>query len=292
MMAMINGGWALFATLIIGLLAGGIGSIVGVGGGFIAIPAMSLFLSLPPQVIIGASLTMVFFNALSGSVAFYRQKRIDFPSGWKFALATFPGAVLGSRAADCFTSRSFDVTFGFFLILVALLMWLRKGSDRSTAATVPAEIDPVDLLADDLLTAKFPWGVVRRKITDVCGVQYSYAFNLPLGILFSFLVGFISSILGIGGGIIHVPFLIMVLGFPPHVATATSLFVLTWTSLVGAVTHFWLGHVDVRLAAFLSIGGIIGAQGGARISMHLSGAGIVKVFAVVLVLAGCRMILG
>jgi len=289
-------GAELFAALLIGLLAGGIGSVVGVGGGFIAVPAMTFFLRLPPQAIIGASLAMVFFNALSGSIAFFRQRRIDLSSGWKFALATFPGSLLGSRVADYFTSKSFNMVFGFLLLLIAVLMWLQKGKEQNEPEAAGAEAIGAETGVTVQQPANRPetvrWGAVRREITDVCGVKYSYEFNLLWGILFSFLVGFISSVLGIGGGIIHVPFLIMVLGFPPHVAAATSLFVLTWTSLTGMAAHFWLGHVDIKLASFLAAGGIVGAQLGACISRHLSGRGIIKIFAGLLVVAGCRMILG
>lgn len=106
-------------------------------------------------------------------------------------------------------------------------------------------------------------------------------------------VGYLSSLLGIGGGIIHVPVLSQWLGYPIHIATATSQFVLALMALTGTMTHILTGsfHEGWRRALCLSAGIAIGAQFGALLSNRVPAAGIIRAFAVGLMLAGARILL-
>lgn len=272
----------LFWLFLTGFTSGIIGAMVGVGGGFIAVPIMTLMLGLSPQLTVGTSLTMSFFNAATSSILLWRQRRIDLATGWKFALATFPGAIIGSKAASFISDRSFDISFGCLLLVISILMWLRKEPGDKTKKKL-------DIGRESRWKS---WGMVDRVIVDSNGVEYRYRFNLYLGIFFSFFIGFLSSIMGIGGGIIHVPLLVLVLNFPPHLAAATSLFILTWSALVGATTHFYLGHTFLPYAAALALGGLLGAQIGVRTASVMRGDVIVRVFAVVNLLVGLRLIWG
>jgi uncharacterized membrane protein YfcA len=133
-----------------------------------------------------------------------------------------------------------------------------------------------------------------RTIVDREGKQYRYHVNVRLGALFSVVVGFVSSFLGIGGGVVHVPLLVTVLGFPTHVATATSHFVLAWMALVATLTHVAAGTfhhgVGLRRAAALSVGVVFGAQLGAQLSQRLSGTMIQRLLAVALLALGLRLV--
>ncbi|NLC06494.1 MAG: sulfite exporter TauE/SafE family protein [Syntrophomonadaceae bacterium] len=267
-----------------GIAAGALGALIGVGGGFIAVPLMILGLGMSPLAVVGTSITMVFFNALSGSLAYWRQQRIDLASGWRFALATFPGAIIGSRLTEFFTGRSFSIAFGILLIILAVTMF---GNERFTKHRLN---DSAKHAINSCQNRPLLFGWVERAFRDIEGNEYCYRFNEYLGIVLSFGIGFISSAVGIGGGIIHVPLLVLVLKFPPHVATATSLFILTWSALVGSLTHLTLGHFQWSLAIFLSGGGILGAQLGAAFSRRISGDSLVKAFALILVIVGIKMI--
>ncbi len=118
---------------------------------------------------------------------------------------------------------------------------------------------------------------------------------MRLGALLSVGVGLLSSFLGIGGGIVHVPLLVTVLGFPTHVATATSHFVLAFMALVATLTHVAAGTfshgVGLRRAAALSVGVVVGAQVGAQLSRRLSGRLIRRLLSAGLVLLGVRLVL-
>lgn len=118
--------------------------------------------------------------------------------------------------------------------------------------------------------------------------------TLRRGALYSLGVGFLSSFLGIGGGVIHVPLLVRALGFPTHIATATSHFVLAIMAGTGTVTHIALGSFGhghgVRRAAALSIGVVAGAQLGARASLRLRGAVIQWLLAAALLALAARLL--
>ena len=116
--------------------------------------------------------------------------------------------------------------------------------------------------------------------------------RMALGALLSTAVGVLSSLLGIGGGIIHVPMLTHLLAFPVHVATATSRFVLALTALAGTLTHVFTGAFQHghRRAAALAVGVLIGAPIGARLSSRLQGNAIIRALAVALALVGLRIL--
>ncbi len=215
----------------------------------------------------------MFFNAGSGSAAYARQRRIDYRSGLVFAACTLPGSVLGVFLADKVSRPGFDVMMG--ASLSALAWWLLRGHEEHGEG--------------------HPGLGSARVITALDGKAYRYRANVRLGALLSVGVGLVSSFLGIGGGVVHVPLLVTVLGFPTHVATATSHFVLAFMALAATLTHIVAGTfhhgAGLRRAAALSVGVVIGAQLGASLSQRLSGRFIHRLLAAALLLLGVRLVL-
>jgi len=259
----------------LGVAVGGFGTIIGVGGGFILVPV--LLLAYPddePAIITSISLAVVFFNALSGSLGYTRLRRIDYRTGLIFALATIPGAIVGAAATNWLPRQAFDLTFGLLLIAVSIYIAFRPGptSGRRLASLRPN---------------------AQRSLTDSAGVTYGYSFNRELGITISFLVGFIASFLGVGGGIIHVPAMVSLLNFPAHVATATSLFILVFTAFTGSAVHIVDGSLAEGWArmAPLAVGVVAGAQIGARLSGRLPAGVIVRLLAGALFAVAIRLII-
>jgi uncharacterized membrane protein YfcA len=269
--------FTLLAAVLLGLLGFGVGvfgTLVGAGGGFILTPVLLLvYPQSTPALLTAISLIVVFFNAGSGSAAYARQRRIDYRSGIVFALCTLPGAVLGVLVADKIRRPGFDVIMG--VALTGLAWWLLRGLRQPLGG--------------------HPDRGAERTIVDSEGKQYRYHVDVRVGALFSVVVGFVSSFLGIGGGVVHVPLLVTVLGFPTHVATATSHFVLAWMALVATLTHVVVGTfhhaVGLRRAAALSVGVVFGAQLGAMLSQRLSGNVIQRLLAVGLLALGLRLVL-
>lgn len=262
--------------LLTGFTAGIIGTIIGAGGGFLVVPYLLLVQKYSPQLAVGTSLTMVFFNALSGTYAYAKLKRIDYSTAWKFALATIPGSIVGAFTAHFWEGQTFRLIFGLFIALVALQILYRSFTKRETAAAQDGNSK----------------SQTTKTITDSFGNTYTINYNLWLGIISSFGVGFLASILGIGGGLIHVPLLIYALGFPAHIATATSHLILTISSLIGSASHYYLGNVQIKTALFLSLGAIVGAQLGAKLSYRLKEDLIIRLLALALIFLAFRLLFG
>jgi uncharacterized protein len=212
-------------------------------------------------------------NATSGTIAYGRQRRIDLRSGLVFGIATLPGSVAGALLARSISRGPFDVAFAVVLLALAVIV-IRYRPDQGPPAPEGRA-----------------WGSVVRELVDAEGAVHRYQVKLPLGIAISFVVGLVSSVLGVGGGFIHVPALIAVLGFPVHVATATSHFVLAIMATVATVTHIAAGDLtDVwPRALYIAIGAVAGAQLGARLSTIVRGAVIVRLLAAALVIVALRL---
>ena len=266
---------------IVGVGVGTYGTLVGAGGGFIIVPIFLLFISgIKPSEAAGTSLAVVFFNALSGTASYVRQGRVDFWTGTRFALATVPGAIVGAYLSNLFSNRPFYIVFGLFLIAIAIFLNVRPDPRK-------AEVEP--LKPGEV--RNLPRGWVARTVTDRSGETYAYAFNMWGGIALSFVVGFLSSILGIGGGIIHVPALVFLFGFPAHISTATSHYILVISALVGSISHLVQGDIRWIPMIGLSIGVIPGAQIGAQLSRRLHGKWIIRGLAFALAVVGVRLLL-
>lgn len=269
-----------FIVLILGgFIIGTLGTLIGAGGGFILVPVLLLaFPQLPPDVVTGISIAIVACNAVSGSVAYARSGRIDFKAGLLFALFTIPGSILGVRVTKYISPQVFTIVFGIILIAVGIFLFLNKKNG--------AEKPPSDRRSRN-------WK--HHELTDSTGEKYSYSYNQTIGIVISIFVGFISPILGIGGGIVHVPAMVQWLQFPVHIATATSHFILAIMSIISVITHYLQGSYNdpavVKMIIYLAIGVIAGAQLGAFLSHKIKGTTIIKALAVCLTIVGIRLLL-
>lgn len=265
----------LLGLVVLGLLVGAFGTLIGAGGGFLLVPALLLLYPHDsPALVTGISLAVVFFNAGSGSVAYARMGRVDFKSGMMFSAATIPGAVLGAMATAHLPRRTFDLLFGLLLTAgSAYLIWrpIRTGEEDPRA---------------------HPSGHFHRHLVERDGTVHDYTYNPVLGIGISVVVGFISSLLGIGGGIVHVPVLSHLLDFPVHIATATSHFTLSIMALAGSLVHVASGALapGVGRIAALAAGVIVGAQVGAALSNRVHGVWIMRGLAIALGFVGLRIL--
>jgi len=244
--------------LALGVALGAFGTLIGVGGGFLLVPLLAfLYPHEPASVLTAISLATIAANALSGSISYLRMGRTDVRAGIVFAIAGLPGSVVGAMATRWIDRRVFDPLLGAVLLLAAVLVGWR--SRRHTGDDAHAPVRP------------------RR---------------LALGAVASVGVGFLSSLLGIGGGVLHVPLLVFLLGFPVHVATATSHLVLAVLALAGTLVHVADGTLRPGLARVvpLVIGVLAGAPVGARLSSRIAASPILRGLAVALALVGVRLL--
>ena len=245
----------------LGFAVGVFGTLIGIGGGIILIPILILtYPSFKPDTITAISLAMVFANSLSGSTAYAKMKRIKYKAGFVYAAAAIPGSILGALLIAYVNTSLFNIAFGVVMIIISGYIILRPKLELTSAA-LDGNFEPTP-----------------RAI--------------KIGALYSTAVGLFSSMLGLGGGIIHVPLLIYLLKFPVHLATATSHFVLA--IMTGSVTlvHIFDGSLTGQwlIVFFLIIGVIPGAQVGAFLSRKVHGVWIVRILGLVLALTGFRVL--
>jgi uncharacterized protein len=259
----------------VGFIIGAYGTLIGAGGGFVLVPMLILlYPEESPEIITSISLAVVFFNALSGSLAYMRLKRVDYRSGILFAAATIPGAILGALTTSFIPRRLFDIFLGVLLIAASLFLMFYSHKRNGQGNGISR-------------------GSLIRNLIEADGTTHTFSYSPTLGIGLSLVVGYVSSLLGIGGGIIHVPALVHLLNFPVHVATATSHFILAIMALTGTGVHIATGafHHGIRRTIALSIGVLIGAQLGALLSNRVKGVWIIRGLAIALGLVGIRILI-
>lgn len=245
--------------LFLGLLVGGLGTLIGVGGGFLLVPLLFfIHPTMPPSEVTAVSLFCVTLNAFSGSSQYALKRLIHYRSGIIFALASFPGAWIGVGLTHAFEREKFEFIYAVLLTLLGFYLLIKSKSQHGRQLVVPPHLSNSDYIK---------------------------------GGLASFGVGFIASFFGVGGGIIHVPFLHGVLGFPVHFATGTSQFILALTSLVAVLQHYFKGSLDLSpgFVAYLAIGMVVGAQISARFSKKINAVVIMRILAVAILMIAMRI---
>jgi len=264
--------WVLLVLL--GMAASSLGSLIGLGGGIIVVPAL-LYLGtlhgfdhITPQVAVGTSLFTMIFTGLSSTLSYMKHKTVDYKSGLLFLIGSGPGSILGAWVTESLNLKSFNIFFGLFIILVSIVLTLKN------------KLKPIPYRKDK--------GIVRT-FTDNTGTTFEYGFNPVIGILISFVVGFLSGIFGVGGGSLMVPAMILIFFFPPHVAVATSMFMIFPSSVLSSITHVALGNVNWLYALALIPGAWMGAKVGVYLNTRLKSKTIVVLLRTILVIVGVRL---
>lgn len=264
-----------FVLSLIGLIAGTLGSLMGLGGGIIIVPALmilsgylAILTGITPQVAVGTSLLIMIFTGLSSTLAYLKQKTVDVKSGWIFFAGSGPGALVGVYFNNGIEPQLFLIFFGFFIIVVSFVLMIRK------------YLRPLKLTRRG----------IKREYIDEAGETIEYGYHPVLALSIAFVVGMCSGLFGIGGGSLMVPAMILLFGFPPHRAVATSMFMILLSASLSSVTHIALGNVNWLYALALVPGAWVGGKLGATINSRLQSDTIVNLLRSVLVIIGLRLI--
>lgn len=165
---------------------------------------------------------------------------------------------------------SFNLYFGFLLIVLSTILFVRD------------KLKPINWFIDHGL---------KRSFTDRQGQSFEYGYPIWFAVLFSFFVGMISGLFGIGGGSLLVPAMVLLFRFPPHVAVATSMFMVFLTSLVNSMSHIYLGNIPWHYTIPVIVGAYVGAKLGSALNKRLKSKTVVLVLQIVMVLIGIQSIL-
>lgn len=262
--------------LVIGFLAAVVGSLVGLGGGIVLVPAM-LFLYdnmesfswANPQAIVGISLVTMVFTGLSSALSYIKMKRVDMKTGVILLIGSLPGSVVGSWVNNQINTDAFSLYFGILMIVIFLMMM----------------IDRKKLVKDKQIEI-----TNRTRTFEIDGETYQYNVNYTPAFIISFLVGALSGLFGIGGGTISVPAMILFFGIPVQIAIGTSMFMIFFISLISSSTHIFLGHIAWKYVIFFIIGSYLGGTAGARMSKWFKGNTLEWILRVVILIAAIRLI--
>jgi uncharacterized membrane protein YfcA len=239
-------------TLVIlgaGVVAGAFGATLGLGGGIFLVPFLNLVVGLPITVAAAISLTTVIGTSSSVSAVRAGQRLINLRLGMSLEVATAAGSLAGGITAQLLSEDTIRRLFAAMMAVIALLM-LRTLNQR---VTIPGtSVDP---------------GLLGGQFEDLqSGGLVTYRVKrLPLALVASFVAGNVSSLLGIGGGVIKVPVLNAWCGVPLRAAAATSAFMIGVTATAGAIIYYGNGQLIPALAA----AAVLGVQGGSWLGLRI-----------------------
>jgi uncharacterized membrane protein YfcA len=256
-----------------GVISGVLGALLGLGGGIFLVPFLNLVLKFPLTAAAAISLTTVIATSSSVSAGRAGKQLINMRLGMLLEVATAAGSVLGGLTALVLRQSVLQKTFGVVAAAVAVIMLTRL--QRRNVILDPAA-DP------GLLGGRYYEQESRAMV--------SYRVRrLPLAVVASFLAGNISSLLGIGGGIIKVPVLNAWCGVPLRAAAATSAFMIGVTATAGAVIYYTHGQLVPSLAAAAVLGVQLGSWGGMRVGQHAPASWLKLLMAAVLIIVSIVM---
>ena len=269
--------WEFTATVaVISFFGGLLGSLVGVGGGIVVVPALTLLLGVDIRTAIAASIVAVIATSCGAGAAYVRERITNMRLGMVLEIATVLGALSGAYLTLLLSGRWLFILFGAVMAYTAWSMSRKK----KAAATTPPPDDP---LADTLR--------LHSSYHDkALGTEVSYRVSrTKLGLAVSYLAGVVSALLGIGGGVFKVPVMNLGMGLPVKVCTATSNFMIGVTAASSAAVYFMRGDVRPFIAAPVAVGVLLGAKTGARLLGRMRSEHVKLAFVVVLAASALQM---
>ncbi|MFL5354830.1 sulfite exporter TauE/SafE family protein [Archangium sp.] len=240
-------------VFIVALGAGLMGSLLGLGGGLILVPVLTLVLGVDIRYAVGASIVSVIATSSGAAAAYVRERLTNLRVAMFLELATTAGALTGAAIAGLVSGRWLYVVFGAVMAYSALAMLRKLG--RGAA---PAVVAGPDALADRL-------GLHGSYWDEETGREVSYRVTRPLtGLGLMYAAGTVSGLLGIGSGALKVPAMDLAMGLPFKVSTATSNFMIGVTAAASAGVYFARGDIDPFIAGPVCAGVVLGAFAGSH----------------------------
>lgn len=249
-------GLALWKALALGVFGGVMAGLFGVGGGIVLVPGLVLMARLPQHNANATSLVAILVTAPAALIPSASDGEVSYVAAGALAVGALVGVFGGAAAMARIPARILRLIFGVFMLVVAVRLFLPGGGDGG---------------AD--------------------GVQAALGVGVILGLgVTGLATGLLSALLGVGGGIVLVPAMVLLFGFSQHLSQGTSLAVIIPTALVGAVRHSRHGYTLWRTGFTVGAGGLVGGFAGGTLAQLLPGDALQVAFAVLLVVAGVRMI--
>ena len=247
----------LLATFLIGLLIGFIVAIIGIGGGVFFVPLLLFIYNFDIHSAVSTSILITLFTTTSAFLFYSRHVKIRYKLGLLLELATIPGGIIGSYFTNIMNKKVIEALFASVLTILAIKLiheyFINKNGRR---------------IGRD----------AKRN-----------SLKLLIGILSAFLAGFISGSVGLSGGSLKVPILILILGIPERSAVATSTFMMILTTIANLTVHNIYGRINYEIGLMMGSGAFLGAQLGGRTNLKLNQRKIRLVLGAILLIIAIRV---
>jgi uncharacterized membrane protein YfcA len=261
----------------ISIAAGVLGSLVGLGGGIVIVPVLTIVFGIDIRLAIGASLISVIATSSGAGATYVRERITNLRAGMFLEVATTTGAVTGAYLTTLLPARFLFILFGVVLLYSGVAVY-RK---RHAAAVLTVSHDRI---ANALkLHGSYYDDAEQREI------DYKVT-GTPVGLAMMYVAGMVSALLGIGSGALKVPAMDLAMHMPMKVSTATSNFMIGVTAAASAGFYFARGQIDPYIAAPVAAGVLGGAIGGARLLGKLQGNTVRLIFVAVLAIIALEML--
>ena len=246
---------AVVRGLLLGVLAGVLSGLFGIGGGAVLVPLLVLWVAMPQHQAHATSLAAIILTAAWGTLSYALDGQVSYTAGAAIAAGAIVGAWFGAALMHRLSPRTLRRAFGGLIIIVSAELLI---------GFTPSEED---------------W-IALGGMAAVVGY-----------IVVGAVAGGLSAIMGVGGGVILVPAMVLLFGFGQHIAQGTSLLIIIPTAIIGAVRHTRHGYTQWRLGLILGLGGVVGASAGAAIALQLDGELLRRLFGIFLLITGVRLLL-
>lgn len=269
--------------MIIAVLAGFLGSLVGLGGGIIITPALTILFGIDIKYAIGASIVAVIATSSGSAIAFVKDHVSNMRVGMLLEVFTTAGGIVGALMAGIFSSKLLYIFFSLILLNSFYGMLKKTGLINKGKK----EEDKVE---NDKYADKYKLNSTYYDKATGETVKYNVT-NVPQGSLVMFGAGFASGLLGIGSGTFKVVALDTYMKLPIKVSTATSNFMMGVTATASALIYFFNGTINPAIAAPIALGTLIGSRTGAKVMQRLDAKYIRYIFLPILLFTIVNMFL-
>ncbi len=259
----------LLSLIIVGLTAGLLGALFGIGGGIIIVPLLTVCYGLSAADAAAVSLVGIVATSVGGTVYYMEKGVTNIRLGLLLEITTVIGSVIGVFLALAMESWAIMLVFSAVLILTAVKMLINPFAD-----------------IEDKGEGEFTYNDLKNDKVVHYDIEHK-----KLGFSTCIVAGIISSMTGVGGGLIKVPVMNMVMKVPMKAATATSNYMIGITAFSGSILYFLSGHVDLQIAGFVTIGTFLGAMFGSRLSRRFDTSSLKRYFSILVIIIAAVMLL-
>ncbi len=269
---------------LVAIFAGFFGALVGIGGGVIIVPALSLLFHLPIHMAIAASIVSVIATSIAGALSYVDQQITNIRLGMFLEIATTTGALIGALVGVLLHGYVLSLIFGSLIFYMAVMSYRTRHQEDHMVSSGAYEAPESDRISRALMLEGVYHDEALKK-------DISYRARKPIeGSLVASLAGVGSGLLGIGGGVIKVASMNSLMGIPMKASVATSKFMIGVTAATSAVVYFIAGGIDVYVVAPVAIGTMLGATVGSAVMNKLRSKVIKTVFFLLMFYLGYQMI--